>query len=726
MSDRMLLSPWQKWLKYNRFPWRICLHALLFAVVLTQVMLNYVESAKYLRATHNTFGFLFLNATDEDTPLDYIYSRDEVLQRLAICVNNYYSLNIKSVDRFVYSEERHQPHNITMEVHSYKKKWFKNGVNSTSWDIDIDNNLDKITEKFVLTVEKPYGPYDPSDREKSQSYWERLIHFDIHIRLINVEVGNLGAVPIYWEIDISYHKRGGQLAAYLNMGHEVYYTEELGFTDLESQKLLTAFNCIVFILSLMSLIWSVRGFLKQVRYYLMTKRQYKAIPEKTKIQEKYPRWKDIRLSVKFEFFNLWVWFMIITSVCLVLGSILGITQEFGSGHGYGSVGAIFQALGAFGITCNLTRYLEYYKHFFTLILTLKLSFINILRFMISAFPIFFGYVLMGVILFAPYSYKFSDIMNVAITLFSLLNGDAIRDTFRQISISYPYPAVPIIYLFTFIGLFITAILNIFIFIIEDAFHSAKISKQNQRNFGKDGEGESVSNKRHKDDEEEEEFDIFALFDILEREYNIEEDSDSSSSDVSSIEIVGGGVRSRRETVVSGRDSALELIGDYHPVDLEAGPDFPDDFSIDSLRFPPDFAAGSIVQRTVMGEEMDQMAQLATESISFEFKIVYKKLKNDISQIISNELNQFELSLDKQVRLIKTEYREHLQKKAMLALKASFQEFEQTKDLMSLSVTPVSLLKKYKHHRLLDPHEDGTDRDPYRSDRGRGYHSAFEM
>jgi hypothetical protein len=39
---------------------------------------------------------------------------------------------------------------------------------------------------------------------------------------------------------------------------------------------------------------------------------------------------------------------------------------------------------------------------------------------------------------------------------------------------YPYPAIAQIYLFTFIALFITAILNIFIFIIEDSFRAARI------------------------------------------------------------------------------------------------------------------------------------------------------------------------------------------------------------------------------------------------------------
>jgi hypothetical protein len=40
LADTLLLSPWQKWKKYNRIPWKVVLHALLFIVVATQVRLQ--------------------------------------------------------------------------------------------------------------------------------------------------------------------------------------------------------------------------------------------------------------------------------------------------------------------------------------------------------------------------------------------------------------------------------------------------------------------------------------------------------------------------------------------------------------------------------------------------------------------------------------------------------------------------------------------------------------
>jgi hypothetical protein len=60
-----------------------------------------------------------------------------------------------------------------------------------------------------------------------------------------------------------------------------------------------------------------------------------------------------------------------------------------------------------------------------------------------------------------------------VTLFALLNGDSILTIFDDLAAKYPYPLLTRVYLFVFVVLFITAILNTFIFIIEDAYHSAK-------------------------------------------------------------------------------------------------------------------------------------------------------------------------------------------------------------------------------------------------------------
>ncbi len=83
LADTMLLSPWQKWKKYNRVPWKVVLHALIFIVVTVQVLLAYVETAQYTRATHNTFESLFLaSGSDPDVTSVTMHTMEEVIESL--------------------------------------------------------------------------------------------------------------------------------------------------------------------------------------------------------------------------------------------------------------------------------------------------------------------------------------------------------------------------------------------------------------------------------------------------------------------------------------------------------------------------------------------------------------------------------------------------------------------------------------------------------------------
>ena len=57
------------------------------------------------------------------------------------------------------------------------------------------------------------------------------------------------------------------------------------------------------------------------------------------------------------------------------------------------------------------------------------------------------------------------------TLFSVLNGDVIRETFMDLTPDFP--VVGQLYLYTFTCLFIYVVLNVFIAIVEESFFSTR-------------------------------------------------------------------------------------------------------------------------------------------------------------------------------------------------------------------------------------------------------------
>jgi hypothetical protein len=82
-----------------------------------------------------------------------------------------------------------------------------------------------------------------------------------------------------------------------------------------------------------------------------------------------------------------------------------------------------------------------------------------------------GYALFGNIYFGTRIKEFGDLSASSVTLFSVMNGDVILDTFDSFQVFYPMTGK--IYLYSFICLFIYVVLNIFVAIIEEAFFATR-------------------------------------------------------------------------------------------------------------------------------------------------------------------------------------------------------------------------------------------------------------
>jgi mucolipin 3 len=208
-------------------------------------------------------------------------------------------------------------------------------------------------------------------------------------------------------------------------------------------------------------------------------------------------WDDIPLTVKFDFFGTWYGVEIIGEAFVIISQILGLFED-STGMPISDLSRALLGVGIIILCTNMTKYFEYWKKFYTLVLTLQgcavfllpnnasyfflnsfsvfnslRSFKRNLRFVLSVVPLFMGFATCGVLVFSPYSSRFESLDQSAISLFALLNGDDVHATFLDLGPRFPYKVFTNLYLFTFCMLFITAILNIFIFIIEDSYHAAK-------------------------------------------------------------------------------------------------------------------------------------------------------------------------------------------------------------------------------------------------------------
>ncbi|KAF4316339.1 hypothetical protein BBO99_00005544 [Phytophthora kernoviae] len=121
-------------------------------------------------------------------------------------------------------------------------------------------------------------------------------------------------------------------------------------------------------------------------------------------------------------------------------------------------------------------YLEHNRHIYSIVLTLKWGTPRVLQFLLGVSPIFFGYALFGTIYFGNKIEEFGTMSASMITLFSLMNGDIIMDTFDAMELHH-FAISGKVYLYTFISLFMYVVLNIFIAIVEEAFFATQSTRR---------------------------------------------------------------------------------------------------------------------------------------------------------------------------------------------------------------------------------------------------------
>ena len=136
---------------------------------------------------------------------------------------------------------------------------------------------------------------------------------------------------------------------------------------------------------------------------------------------------------------------------------------------------ILFGLGCIAEWCVLVSPLGDQPWFYLLMITIQKGTPKASRFILSCLPIYLGYAMLGCHVFGSYCSRFSSLDASSVTLFSVSNGDVVHDVFDDIfpSSGRFYQVFSRIYLYSFILLFIYAVLNIFLAIMEDTYFQVK-------------------------------------------------------------------------------------------------------------------------------------------------------------------------------------------------------------------------------------------------------------
>jgi hypothetical protein len=460
-SERIMLSAVEKWTKYGRFPYKLIFHSTILMMLAVQLLSILVQFTEPVSSGENLFAHLFL---DKDTAADnlMIFTVDEMLERTVKIVRTYYDINDQTV--FYYTPEMDEegdpkPMEMIVAYHT---------------DYDVDAAL-TVEEVYYLNDTMPLGPLNGSSLDEvknflnhSQTITFRFVLFD------DVAATQFGPAPMVWTIDLVFTNTGGIFSAELWTVRHIrnnVFLHKLGFIPAT-----------IIILSLVSLFLGIKAIYSTIKVMRRTKAAWKSVPQRhlerawkdVKAEGVMPIyiWSDIPLSVKMDFFSSWNLMECVGEICLVIGCILGFV--FDHGLPVSDEARLFIGAGSMIICINFIKYLEYWKKFSALVMTLQVSFLRNLRFVISVFPLYMGFVVCGYVMFSPYSPYFASIDTTTVTLFALINGDDTHAIFGNLRENYPYPRLSEAYLFAFDMLFITLVLNVFLYIIEDAYQASAV------------------------------------------------------------------------------------------------------------------------------------------------------------------------------------------------------------------------------------------------------------
>eukprot|EP00759_Apiculatamorpha_spiralis_P018523 PhF_6_TR24844/c0_g1_i1/m.34271/K04994/MCOLN3; mucolipin 3 len=113
--------------------------------------------------------------------------------------------------------------------------------------------------------------------------------------------------------------------------------------------------------------------------------------------------------------------------------------------------------------------------YYVLMKTMSRALPHLLLLLVGVVPIFMAYALCGVAVFGSYCPWFATLDQAIVTLFCVLNGDSIRDSFVALSQTdnYTMKFFSRIYLYSFVCVFIYNVLNVTLTIVQDTYIGIK-------------------------------------------------------------------------------------------------------------------------------------------------------------------------------------------------------------------------------------------------------------
>uniref|UniRef100_A0AAY4DBH6 Polycystin cation channel PKD1/PKD2 domain-containing protein n=1 Tax=Denticeps clupeoides TaxID=299321 RepID=A0AAY4DBH6_9TELE len=458
------MNPCEKYKARGRKPWKLFLQIIKIAIITIQLVsfgLSNQMVVTFKEENLITFKHLFLkDYTDSHADTYAVYTQAEVYGHIDYVVDQFFRLQNITVGNNAYEKngQTYTPMVICQE-------FFRNGsISPSNETFEIDGEVDCLQ---LDPVQSP--PTGERNLANFTLQFKRLLAVNINFTLkaINLQTVEYHELPDCYDfsIKITFDNRAhsGRIRIYLDNDVEINECKDWRVTGASPRNIYYTlfFDSVIIVTCLISLILCSRSVLRGinlqfVNFFL------------TFYNKIVPR------SDRLEFVNGWYFLIIVSDALTIVGSIIKIEIHIKDVTTY-DICSILLGTGTMLVWIGVLRYMGYFRKYNILIITLRAALPNVIRFCVCACIIYLGYCFCGWIVLGPYHEKFRTLNIASESLFSLLNGDDMFATFKNMSQkNYVVWLYSRLYLYTFVSLFIYMVLSLFITLITDTYETIKV------------------------------------------------------------------------------------------------------------------------------------------------------------------------------------------------------------------------------------------------------------
>ncbi|XP_039668180.1 mucolipin-3 [Perca fluviatilis] len=458
------MNPCEKYHARGRKPWKLVVQIIKIVIITIQLVsfgLSNQMVVTFKEENLMAFKHLFLKDYVVGGMDTYaVYRQADVYDHIDYIIEQYGHL-----------------HNITVGNHEYEKngafytplsvcqEFYRNG------SIYPGNETFQIDAQVETECLEVYPMYYPSLQEAHfELHFKRMLSVKVTfvLKAINLQTVRHRELPDCYDftviITFNNQAHSGMIKVDLETDVDINECRDWTVTGASARHiyLTVLFDCLVIITCITSFTLCTRSVINGIKLQFEYTHYCKSRCD-----------KEVPWSDKLEFVNGWYILIIASDIMTIIGSILKIEIQSKVLTSY-DVCSIFLGIGTMFVWIGVIRYMGYFRKYNILILTLRAAFPNVIRFICCAGIIYLSYCFCGWIVLGPYHEKFRTLNTVSECLFSLINGDDMFSTFKNMqqksSLVWIFSRV---YLYTFVSLFIYMILSLFITIITDTYDTIK-------------------------------------------------------------------------------------------------------------------------------------------------------------------------------------------------------------------------------------------------------------